>query len=457
MFRAVTVAAAAFFVAMVGTADAQNFANYVPQSPQVRQVDFEYNDYTAFAQDDPVGGSASDRAAPVIESPSACGGCGTCMPARGGCGNCGGEAWTLRQPKALKCRGIEIGGWIDSGVSVVANNPADRYNGVVTFNDRDGEYQMNQFWLFAEKAIDNGGCGWAIGGRVDFVYGTDARFTQAADGLERNWNQTERFYQAALPQFYVDVAYNNLTIRTGHFYTIIGYEVVQAPDNFFYSHAYTMQYGEPFTHTGVLGIYDLSDRVTVTGGVHRGNDQFDDTDGLDALGFLGGVSLNSCDKKKSLAFALSASEDGPGISTTIYSVVGTWKPGRRFTYVLQHDYGQTWDGGRRTLSEWYGLNQYFLYQINNCWSAGVRAEVFRDNNGTRVAGLGDGNLNAGPFIGNFYEVTAGLNWTPHPNITVRPEARWDWFDADQAGGPGAYDAGDRNSQFLFGCDLIVTY
>lgn len=39
----------------------------------------------------------------------------------------------------------------------------------------------------------------------------------------------------------------------GHFYTIVGYEVVPAPDNFFYSRAYSRFNSEPFTHTGVLG------------------------------------------------------------------------------------------------------------------------------------------------------------------------------------------------------------
>ena len=47
--------------------------------------------------------------------------------------------------------------------------------------------------------------------------------------------------------------YNDWKIKLGHFYTPIGYEVVPANGNFFYTHAYTMQYGEPFTHTGVLG------------------------------------------------------------------------------------------------------------------------------------------------------------------------------------------------------------
>ena len=35
-----------------------------------------------------------------------------------------------------------------------------------------------------------------------------------------------------------------------HTYELVGYEVVPAPDNFFYSHAYTLYASEPFTHTG---------------------------------------------------------------------------------------------------------------------------------------------------------------------------------------------------------------
>lgn len=44
-----------------------------------------------------------------------------------------------------------------------------------------------------------------------------------------------------------------LTVPAGHFYTIIGYEAVTAPDNFFYSHSFQMWNSEPFTHTGFLG------------------------------------------------------------------------------------------------------------------------------------------------------------------------------------------------------------
>ena len=42
-------------------------------------------------------------------------------------------------------------------------------------------------------------------------------------------------------------------MKFGHFYSGFGYESVAAPENFFYSHSYMFQYGEPKTYTGFIG------------------------------------------------------------------------------------------------------------------------------------------------------------------------------------------------------------
>ncbi len=433
------------------------------QPVSLYQTAYEDGAYFSYMSQEEAGESPSDEAAVVPEAGSgeeggcsmACDSC--CEESCGGCSRqccaCG-----LPQPCFLACRGITVGGWLEVGISAVSNEPADRFNGVVTFNDRDGEIQMNQLWFYLDREADTGGYGWDIGGHVDFVYGTDAMFTQASDGLEATWGQTERFYQVALPQFYFDLAYNDLTIRMGHFYTIIGYEVVQAPDNFFYSHAYTMQYGEPFTHTGMLFIYQLSDQLSVTAGFTRGWDNFDDTIGSDSLGFLGGVNWTSWSERVELAAALTASEEGVhDADNLMYSLVGTLHLADNLSYVIQHDYGQQVVPGV-SMAEWYGLNQYLLYEINPYWSAGLRFEWFRDHDGTRVAGVRPSNvLNGESFPGNFYEFTAGLNWKPRENLVVRPEVRWDWYDASGAVAPLPYDSGDLDEQFMFGIDMILTY
>ena len=44
----------------------------------------------------------------------------------------------------------------------------------------------------------------------------------------------------------------------------------------------------------------------------------------------------------------------------------------------------------------------------------------------------------------------------HPNVTVRPEVRGDWFEpAGAAGSP--FDGGAENKLFTFGVDAILTY
>jgi len=374
-------------------------------------------------------------------------------------------------------RSFTIGGWIEQGITANAALTPDGFNGPVTFNDRDAEWQGNQAWVFAEKAVDNNGCGWDVGGRVDFFYGTDARFTQARgletrrDGSDR-WN-SERFYGMSLPQVYMDVAYNDWTVRMGRFFTIIGYETIPAPENFFYSHAYVMQYGEPFTHTGLLATYRLNNHAYISGGFDRGWDNWEDNN--DDLSFLGGMAATSHDGRTTLGYSISVGryDDAGQHTRSLSSIVLTRQVTNRLMYVLQHDYGVDRGGGFRgqarlaANAEWYGLNQYLIYELNPCWSFGARLEWFRDDDGARVGGLGsphgwtlgpDQARNQQGFAGNFYEITLGLNWRPTEKIVVRPECRWDWYEGPtDASGRLPFDFGTRDSQFTFGTDLIVVF
>ena len=360
---------------------------------------------------------------------------------------------------ALGAHRVEVGGWFNAGISAVANNPADRFKGPVTFNDRHGEAQMNQLWLFAAREADTGGYGLDWGGRVDLLYGTDARFTRSA-GLEERWGDPERFYQLALPQLYLDVALNHMTVRMGHFFTILGYERVQAPANFFYSHSYAHQYAEPFTHTGMLAMWDLSDQWSLAAGFHRGADQFEDLDGLDALGFLGGVSWTSRNERLNVAFGLNANETGHDATLLQYSLVATLQVTERLRYVFQHDYVQETDKSAEVtdFAEGYGINQYLLYDLNACWSGGLRVEWFRDQNGRFVAPDDPANVaSQGGFAGSFSALTLGLNYKPNANLAFRPEVRWDGFSPSSPGVPRPFDAGDRNRQFSYGLDMILHF
>ncbi|AEG01315.1 porin [Methylomonas methanica] len=368
------------------------------------------------------------------------------------------SGYNVNESAFTKSTGINVGGWASGGITYASHNAPSNSNSPITFNDRINEFQLNQLNLFAEKAV-NKGSGWDFGGRVDFMFGTDSRRTQATGWDDRmiprnNGNspgEGERFYDVAFPQAYAEIYApfgNGITAKIGHFYTIIGYEVVTSPDNFFYSHAYTMQYGEPFTHTGALLSYDINDWLSVTGGAVNGWDNFRQQPG--AWDFLGGVTISPSDDT-SLAISLISGDTNQtdNINTTMYSVVLQHSFTEKLHYVLQHDFGVYQNGAANggQNADWYGVNQYLTYDINDKLGAGVRAEWFRDSQGYRT-GIGSG--------GSFYAVTAGLNYAPNAWLKLRPELRYDYFGAD-GDGVKAYDDGNEFDQLGVAMDMIVTF
>jgi hypothetical protein len=397
-----------------------------------------------------------------------CGGCGCrlkgCLGNLFPCHRCASaEAWTLFPQDDCRCGGWKVGGWMEGGITFNADTPPSRFNGPVAFNDRDDEAMLNQLIVYLDKPLD-AKCGWDWGGRVELLYGRDALFIQSV-GLELDddgsskWNN-ERFYGVALPQAYGEIGYGDVSVKLGKFVTMMEYEVIAATGNFFYSHSYGFLYAVPFTHTGGLVKWQYSDQLTLIGGAVNGWDRYDSQS--DRFAFHGSLTWTSCDERSSVAVSfMTGDEDGVGVpafegNRTAYGLVLTHMLSDNLTYVLVHDLGTQEGVTAAGEAEWYTLANYLLYTINDCWTAGLRFECFRDDDGFRVVGLGNGNNNDGPFVGNFYEVTCGLNWTPNANLRVRPELRWDWFN-DDGGSPAPYDDGTKNNQFTAAIDAILTF
>ncbi len=345
--------------------------------------------------------------------------------------------------------GLEVGGWVSGGITYSTDNPDSRNNFPITFNDRVNEFQMNQFYLYLERAVNMESDSWDFGGRFDFMFGTDARFTQATGLDDQILSENfSRFYDIALPQAYVEIFApfgNGIVAKVGHFYTIIGYEVVTAPGNFFYSHAYTMQYAEPFTHTGALFSYTINDNWSLSSGAVLGWDNFDQD--MDTWNYLGGLSWANDEATTSVAWSIiSGGVDGSSSDNrTMYSLVLTHHFTDELQYVFQHDFGYqenaAADGDN---AFWYGINQYLFYQLFDSLSLGLRGEWFRDNNGTRI-------IEDEP--GSYFEITAGVNWSPKSWFMVRPEIRYDWADSNV----GVYDDQTEDNQLSFAIDFILTF
>jgi len=327
--------------------------------------------------------------------------------------------WTLF-PETYS--GIKFGGWLQAGYHNKATPQSSARGDLLAFNDAPDNLNIHQLWFFAEKEADGSDCNWDWGFRTDMVYGTDAQKTQAFGGTDWDNDWDNGLYGWAMPQAYVELAKGNLSIKAGRFFTIVGYEVVPATGNFFYSRSLTAFNTEPFTHTGVLATYSMSDNLEIYGGWTAGWDTgFERVN--NGSSFLGGFAYSWGDAY-TLSYILTGGNFGArGDDAYSHSIVFDVQLSDNLNYVIQSDLLSIGSTGEDDI----GINQYLFYTLNECWAVGTRAEWWRD----------EGVSNN--------EVTFGLNYKPHTNVVVRPEVRHDWIPANGF------------SQTTLGIDAIFTF
>ena len=405
-------------------------------------------------------------------------------------GNDCGDIWHFffdgYREKLKRNEGITLDGWINGGIMANADSPATHFNGPVGYPDKDNG-QFNQAYVSFARTAPKDNSGWFIGMRVDALYGSDYFFTTASgwDGTHIGnvplWHNTDFTYGGAVPQAYVELDYNDLQVKAGHFYTIIGHESVMAKYNFFYTHTYAFMYGEPATSTGVLISKPLTANWTATAGVVNGWNQFDAATpfgGKNFRNFLGGISY--ANSRFSAALNVQTGQDSdfniPGFglfsNRTLVDFIATVNITDRLNWLIEALYGvQKETLGFNALfsprAEWYGVNQQLIYAINNQWSAGARFEWFDDPQGYLVTGLRPFNTDARfRFPGSFYDASLGVNYRPVANVTLRGEVRYDWYQgqpgfiAPSVPGPPPnqpYADNTKTNQFLFGVDAIVQF
>ncbi|MCL2303991.1 MAG: porin [Planctomycetaceae bacterium] len=393
-------------------------------------------------------------------------------------------------------------GWVQQGITINPYWPKNKSNGTLRYNDRANEYMMNQLYLTGGRAVNSEACIWDIGGRVDLLYGTDYYFTSALGwetrttldgydvldprGADSRWNSNEgprrggrtAMYGLSMPQVYGEIqAPMGTNVKLGHFYSPMGHESVMATQNFFYSHSYSMMYGEPTTLTGML----LSQRITQnwTGyfGIHRGWDKWETP--IDSISYLAGVKWENYCRTTSVGFLLNTGKDCwnntsmPRQETNRmnYSLIFSHQLCPNLHYVLQHDLGIDQDvaygtgidvaGANYNYSrlqpldgKWYSVAQYLYLQMTDTLAFGCRAEWFKDENHSRVLGAVPVNWVEGD---EYVELTLGFNWKPTPFMTLRPEVRWDWIEGRNFPQPFKDVEDGRNSQFTIGTDLVITF
>jgi hypothetical protein len=340
-----------------------------------------------------------------------------------------GEGYDLSDSILGPDSAYDFGGWLAAGYSSQKTGQFNTYGGV----------ELTQAWLYASKALDaSEGFDWGF--RADLMVGADGPDTQSFGNNPGQWdfdNSTQfdgTSYGLANPQLYVELGYKDFKIKGGHFYTPVGYEVVTAPDNFFFSHALTMYYGEPFTHTGAVATYTGLEGVEVFGGWTAGWDTgFDQFNG--GSNFLGGLSVQATDWAK-ITYTATGGDLGWIGEGYSHSVVGDFTVTEKLKYIFQTDYVDT-DQKAGAEYETVGVNQYLIYDLTEKVSVGGRAEWFRAN------------------TTDYYNMTTGVNVQLLPNLKIRPEFRYQFSPEVEDGEPNTI--GIPVDQAAFAVDAILTF
>lgn len=370
-------------------------------------------------------------------------------------------------------RRTQFGGWLQTGVyGNEHGSPEGVENGVPLGNVSQTGWHVQQLWLYAERKVDTGGYGFDWGFRADAMFGNNAGMVQSwNDGsFDGDWNDslTGDGYGYAIPRLYLTLGFNRWTIKLGKFETIMGYESVEAPRNFFYSHSYLFNH-EPITHTGALFNFAANDYFSFNFGLTTGADTGFGNEYGD-FGVLGGVNLQVTEK---LAVGYSVMwnnlhglderyDEGRGTSIgwdhsgmysekgeeILHSLVLTWNITDRLTYVGELNYGslsEKYDGeDDYKCYEQFGFSNYLFYTLTERLSLGLRMEWFRQNDLDYESHR------------NCYEVSVAANYKLTNWLTVRPEMRYDAIFGEYEAGMFGED-GAENKQLSGGLALIAEF
>jgi len=318
--------------------------------------------------------------------------------------------------------GFHIGGWTQWGYH-------NRNN--IMFNNRQGEFQLHQGWLYLDKQA-TGGSNW--GYRMDVVYGIDGpdlqAFGNAPTGAPSGWDNSWDFgsYGWAIPQAYLEFGGgSNSTLRIGKFLSPFGYEGLPAVENFFYSRTFTRYYIEPFSNTGMIAEVQQSPNSALLFGVTAGWDTaFDNND--HGFNLITGMRRQLSDNVRVYSTAALGDMGARG-SGTLTSIIADVRLGENANYVSQFDMLNL---NTNNVDEFSFIN-YLFYHFSPCFGIGTRLEWWKSDQlftSTRST----------------WDWTIGANYRPHANVVIRPEVRVDW-------GAGAVDPG----QGIIGLDAIITF
>jgi hypothetical protein len=183
-------------------------------------------------------------------------------------------------------------------------------------------------------------------------------------------------------------ALKGLSFKGGKFVTLLGAEVIEPWANFNYSRSFLFSLAIPFTHTGLIATYPITDKLSVTGGAIRGWDKVDGNN--HGWSGIGNITYNPIDMVSLAANGIWGPEQNgkTGPKRGIMDLVATIKATSALTFSLNYDWAQEDQAALNgDLAIWQGFAAIANYAFTDRASAAVRSEWFEDHGGSRTGAI----------------------------------------------------------------------
>ncbi len=267
------------------------------------------------------------------------------------------------------------------------NDPDNRQNSLRSLDNQDNTFGLDLFQLGIGR---KGPAGLSFSSKLDFGntasrIGADWKGNGELTGITGDSGDFE------LQEVYVTYGpdwSHGLSAKFGKFVTLLGAEVIEAPLNMNYSRSFLFGFAIPFTHTGLMFNYPLTDALQVNLGVVNGWDNVADNN--DGKTFMGNVAWTANEHFSLIVNGIFGPEENDtsshprGVADVVSTL--TFDP---LTVSLNGDYGSEGDAALNGgTAEWYGFSGVVGVALEDLiglpTAAYVRGEVFRDQGGFRT-------------------------------------------------------------------------
>jgi hypothetical protein len=291
---------------------------------------------------------------------------------------------TGEAPKTFVQELVWFGYVENSGVFNLRGDAVDGVN-ELRFYDVDRGYTFNMAEISLKKEPSDR---YPFGFGLVLTGGDDVQFNHAI-GIFRDEDDTpadtEKFdLQEAYLSYKVPVG-SGLTLKGGKFVTLLGYEVIESPNNLNVSRSFLFTFATPLTHVGLLGSYPVTETLSMTAGPILGWDVATGRNG--APSGLGQIAYTGVkDLTTSVNFTVGPEKTGEQKNLRwLIDLVASYTGIEGVTLGANVDVGQeedaAADGGSAT---WWGIAAYAAYDWTEKLRTAMRLEYFDDADGFRT-------------------------------------------------------------------------